>query len=96
MSNILRALESVDQKKPISEIAPIQPIKPMGSYTPPKPAVGAQTQKAVPPVEPTANVKAVQGNVDPNAMTSFSDTLKKIMSNSGLKAEFDRLLDKVK
>jgi hypothetical protein len=96
MSNILRAIESVHGKTTVAEIAPIQPIKPIGAYTPPKPAAGAQTQQAVAPTEPTANVKPVPGTIDPSAVGSFSDVLKKIMANSGLKSEFDRLINKVK
>ena len=106
MSRILSVLKEVDQLK---EIGPIQTIKPVGMATAPKPAPGAQTQQAVAPTTPAANVQVTgtQTGSQPASQASaaanpamnaknFSDTLKDIMTNAGLRSEFEKLLAKVK
>lgn len=86
MSAILKAIAGTNEA--------MSPIRPMSTYTPPKPATGAQTQQAVAPVAATSNVQPTTTQV-PDTL-SFSDTLKKLMSNAGLKSEFENLLAKVK
>lgn len=91
----------------LSEIGAIQPVKPLTLPTQPKPAPGAATQQAVAPTTPAANVQ-ITGNQtgsqpQPNApmnpamnAKNFSDTLKDIMTNAGLRSEFEKLIAKVK
>jgi len=110
MSHILKAINQVD-KRLVQEVAPITTIKPVNAANPPKPANTAQTQQAVTPIGATANTAATAGRVSGQAVptpaagpaagnpvqsVSFSDTLKNIMNNAGLKSEFERLIAKAK
>lgn len=95
LSKQIQTIEAqIDQmSETMNEIGMIRPTPSIQPLAPPKPGI----PQKIDPVSSTANVQPGTQTLDPKAQAAdFSDTLKQIMSNSGLKSEFEKLLAKVK